>query len=376
MLGWLWRILRDETGAVCSPLLILGVTVATFLTLHSGHRHSEFSGIGIVGLAGVTRERPENLKMERNFARDTRAFRLPAKKDSALEVRKTVTKKTEQGVEEKLLQWQWKNDQRVFALPLEALKKMFYSHLSRDVLAAVTTMYLMGKHEGNKVVTSMRELCRILGLCPNQKNYLRLEEVLTWLRLFTIHQQNVPLREEGGKLLWGSRIFGFCDYAEWSKKDAHGNPLSPAKQRVEIKLSDVYVGMITFRYGKDSQKNMLCTVPVAALKKTRRLAREHRVPAKNVVYYLAGRGGQAILSPGKIIDIAGFHPRRKNEANRAVSNLLIAIEEAGIAKVNKKDNGNFEIILQYAVNPDVIDAEFDIEPPTEPEIKTEEELPF
>ncbi|MGB9792576.1 MAG: hypothetical protein ACPLTR_08385 [Thermacetogeniaceae bacterium] len=369
--------MRDETGAVCSPLPILAATVAVLLVFYCDHHRDKLLSIGVaVGLAGGIKEKPpQDLHLERNFARDTRMFRLPAKKDPALEERKTVTRKTEQG-EEKLVQWQWKGDQRVFVLPLEVLKKMFYSHLSRDVLAAVTTMYLMGKHEGNKVVTSMREICQMLGLCPNQKNYERIEEVLTWLRLFTIYQQNVPMLGEDGKMYWGSRVFGFCDYAEWVKKDDYGNPLPARKQRVEIKLSDIYVKIITLRYGKRSEKNMLCTIPVAALEAARKLPREHRVPVKNMVYYLAGRGGRVVLSPEKIVDIAGYRPRWRNEVNQVVCNLLTSIEEAGIAKINKKENGNFEITLNYSVNSNVIDADFDVEPPSKSESVNEEELPF
>lgn len=371
------NFLKDERGATVTHVLpaVVGAGVAVMM-VHGLHRPIEatMQGVAVAGIGMV-----DELKFERNFARDTRAFRLPTKNDSALETRKILNIRNEKGEEKQYLHWQWKNDQRVFTMPVEALKKMFYSHLARDVLAAVTTMYLIKKHkkhEENKVITSMRELCRMLNLCPNQKNYERLEEVLTWLRLYTIYQQNIPLKEEKGKLLWGSRVFGFCDYAEWIKKDEHGNPLPPSKQRIEIKLSDTYISMIEFQFGKNSKKNMLCTIPVPALEATRKLPREHRVPAKNIVYYLSGRGGRVVLTPEKIIDIAGFHPRWKSEVYRMVHNLLSSIEKAGITKVTKKENGNYELVLKYSVNTNVINADFDIEPPSKPEIESEEDLPF
>jgi hypothetical protein len=304
--------------------------------------------------AGMAADRRE-LRMERNFARDARVFRSISKADKNSGKLQTeripVAQNHRHERMEKVAQWRWQGDNRVFFLPLKLAKHLKEMHFVRDVLAAVTTLYLL-RPNGQKVVTTFRELCRVMGAGFNHKMRQRVMDALSVLRMYTIQDQNVPVGfTKKGEVEWGAKVFGFIDaaIAVTHSGDSGGprKPLPPRKQRLEIQLSAAYTDILSLGY-KD--KTFLCSVPVDALEAARKLPRRQVPHAKNIVYYIAGRGGWARMKLDTLADAMGLHARWDKEATKLVENILNRLAERTVLTWRKDARGTYWLRLGTHAN--------------------------
>ncbi|ADI02789.1 hypothetical protein [Syntrophothermus lipocalidus] len=270
---------------------------------------------------------PTNLRMERNFARDTHIFRAP-KQGIKKQCEYTHTGQPVQPA----VVWTW-GDKRVFVLPLEVLEHSGIEklHFVRDVLAVITTLYIQQKNR--KIITSLSHICRMLRLSDKGENLTQVLNALDFLSLYTIKRQNVVLGfQKSGKVSWGEKIFGFLDgytrvYAEGTL-DGPERILPPRRQRIEIQLSEEFAKLLDLR-GPEGQ-TLLSELPVDLLVRTRKLNRRQIAPAKNLLYYLSGRGGSAKLKKDTLVDILHISANRPRRTQQTLLRLLDAMTEKNI----------------------------------------------
>jgi len=268
--------------------------------------------------------KPANLKMERNFARDVKVFAKP---------NKTNTTPWESLHTGRIIQSVviWKHEQherRVFVLPAIIASNQYLElmHFARDVLAALTTLYMQKNSPDNPtLVTTYSELCRVLGISPNGETKEKISDALAILVMYTIKNQSVVIRfTKNGKAEWGEEIFGFLDRAVWVNAlgdlDGPKEKLPPRKQRLEITLSKKYLELLNMMGPK--KQTLLAEIPFSALQATRQLNRKQIVPAKNIIYYLAGRGGNARLKKDTLINIMGIKNIRPSKTNKTMLHIL------------------------------------------------------
>jgi len=262
--------------------------------------------------------------MERNFARDTHIFRAP--KQGIKKQREYIH--TGQTVEPAIV-WTW-GDKRVFVLSVEALENSGIEklHFARDVLAAITTLYVEQKNR--KIITSLSHICRILELSDKGENLAQILNALDFLCIYTIKRQNVILGfQKNGNVSWGEKTFGFIDgytrvYAEGTL-DGPERILPPRQQRIEIQLSEEFVKLLDMR-GPEGQ-TLLSELPTDLLVRVRKLNRRQIVPAKNLLYYLSGRGGRAKLKKDTLVDITGIRANRPKRTRETLMRLIDAMAE-------------------------------------------------
>ncbi|ACX52476.1 hypothetical protein Adeg_1374 [Ammonifex degensii KC4] len=344
-------LLRDErsgTNPAVLPLLAVGCMLA--LLGLAGSTWQKYRELGLLALAGTVGR--GELKMERNFARDTKAFRTPGEQEEKEgKVRKAQKEAyNHRGERMKAAAWRWKGDKRVFLLPVELVdqaRHMF--HLSRDLLAAVTTLYAETPREDGKVVTSFRQLCRMLRIQPSGRVYEEINLAFAILRTFTIRHQDLVLEldREGRAKKTGDCTFGFVDTVEVvtrvrDEKTGRLKEVPLSKRQVEIQLSKHYQTLLQARGGS---KDLLCSVPVAALEACRKLGKRQTGPAKNLVYYLAGRGGRAKVKLETLVEVLGVHPRWPSEARKVCENILSALRDQGVIRYIVSANDAYEIAL-------------------------------
>ncbi|ACX52012.1 hypothetical protein Adeg_0873 [Ammonifex degensii KC4] len=343
-------IVKDERSGVslvALPLLAAGSLLALLGLAGSWQKYRE---LGLLALAGAVGR--GELKMERNFARDYLAFRAPGEREEEEgKVRKARKEAyNHQGERMKAVAWRWRGDTRVFLLPVELLdlaRQLF--HLARDLLAAVTTLFLRRPTPDGKVVTSFRELCGLLGMEPNGQRYEEMSLALALLRSYTIQRQGMVLEldREGRAKKTGDCTFGFCDEAVVvtrvrDEKTGKLEEVPLPRRQVVIQFSKRYQALLQSRGGG---KDLLCRVPVAALVACRKLGRRQVVAAKNLVYYLAGRGGRARLRLETLVEVLGVHPRWPSEARKVCENILSALRDQGVVQYVVSANDAYEIAL-------------------------------
>lgn len=334
LLTLLWD---DRGGEVTAQAAVY--TAAFVLCVAYLRRWQDVLGLLVLGTA-----KNDTLLFERNFARDRYAFRAPVGG-------KEVEKWPERGVQnhrrewyDEAQLWQWRGDEqtRVFVIPVELAGSLAHMHFVRDVLAAVTTLYITSKTrgQGRTVVTTMRELCRLVGVAANGEVCDKIQSCLTILRSLTIKRQRVPTKVKmvGKRKIaceWGTAIFGFVERAvivDTRLRGSKHEPIPLRERRIEITLSTDYTDFLN--------KAATCVVPVAALIAARKLNRRQIAQAKNIVYYLAARSGhQARLRWETLAEIAGLRGRWPGERRGTSKNLLTAMVRAGIVSFSEDEDG-------------------------------------
>ena len=102
----------------------------------------------------------------------------------------------------------------------------------------------------------------------------------------------------------------------------------PFKQRGQIQISDEYVKLLECSH--------IHAIPATAISAARKLPRKLIAPAKNLIYALSAMSDKkAVMKQTTVIEYAGLAPRRPNEADSAVTNLLENMQKAGIVKLEK-----------------------------------------
>jgi hypothetical protein len=283
------------------------------------------------------------------MSRDRYAFRNIKKKDIAkndVEMRtKNAAKNFRREKIDKAIYWKWNNDsnsRRGFLIPVALGCNLSEMHFTRDVLAAVTTLFLLQKsnNRNHRIITTFSEICDYAGISPNGRVYEQIENSLTFLRTYTIRCQNIPIRKTKQGIEWGRIDFGFIDFFA-QVTDLETSPgefvsLPPNQRRLEITLSECYVDLL--------QKSSIHLVPKQHIVAARNLPRSLIVPAKNIIYNLSARSGKGTeWKESTIIDIAGLRPRRPNEAKKAVNNLLRRMTGANIIKCKLLKNGKVRL---------------------------------
>lgn len=330
----LLAVLSDDRGGEVMPqaaVYTAAFVFGTFLLAHHYHRWRDMFCLVVV--TGVRKD--NKLLFERNFARDRYAFRAPAGREVEKWQERGVPNHRNEWYQDAQL-WRWRGDvmRRTFIVPTQLAQNMMLSHFARDVMAAVITLFRTtpSKIKGPRtVLTTIRELCRILNLPCNGENCERVGLTLAILRSVTIRDQDVPIKK-GSKVEWVDQIYGWIDcvtevthvqVGEDENEDPILKPLPPRRRRLEITLSKQCVDLL--------EKASFCTIPVAALAAARRLSSRQVVPAKNLIYYLAARSDhEARLRWETVAEVAGLRGRWPGERQRACRNLLVAMARTGI----------------------------------------------
>jgi hypothetical protein len=339
----LLEFLKDDRGAAV-PAAVLPLAAGAGLACLAAHgpAHHLAQGLAappvavVVGVVG-TRGMPD-LKFERNFARDARAFRCPAN-------RRDVEKRVQHGVQDHQRNyvpvaaiWKWQGDQREFLIPKEFIPFLPKMHFVRDVLAAVTTLWYRQKPEDRKIYTTLREIARLAGIPVNQENLREIQTALAFLRAFTIVNQEVITRLDraGRKKETTMLTYGFVSYVGVEGM-RDGKEVPPNKKRTIICIAEPYAALL----------NLLPPVAIPAwwLEAARKLPRKQVAHAKNMVYRLAAeRRNPAEWKESTIAEIADFRGDRK-EQQRAVRNLLDALAGAGVLSYQEHQNAEGETVF-------------------------------
>lgn len=285
----------------------------------------------------------DKLHSEKNFSRDPYVFRPPSKKDTEhgnikREVKKNIPNHKNEYYPSAIV-YHWTDDKqptRNFIIPRELASDLDNLYFARDVLAAVTTLYVQNPNS-LKIVTTFSQLCKLIGISPNGENFDRINLSFAILRSYTIQEQKVPLeiRQDCTVAKWGTINFGFIDYTvavtHIGKDIDHLKPLPFRKRSLEIVLSP--------QYRKLLELSGTCLVPRNALDKARSLPCKQVIPAKNLVYYLSARSGnKAELYLETLAEIMNVHGRWPKETQNTVENVLGSMSRKRIIEYQKDEH--------------------------------------
>lgn len=332
MLIQLQQLLADERSCVdLSHLVPLALAAAGGLALAHGleaglNRENLGWGLG-VGLAAGVRTRKgrgwewecggEVLLSERNVARDTRLAQVPVKgyeQDGVIHT----------GERETVVTWQWPGDGRVFLVPARILELVPRNMaLARDIIAVTGHLYRQQHYPDNHtVITSYRQLAEILRLeWAGQRLVNDLDNALLIARWITIRDYPVirKLFPDGHIKEQSRHTFGFIDH--FSRLEIReGRKIPRNLQPLEIGLSDMYAHAI--------KTLPAAPIPLTALEATHAAPRSLRVPAKNLMYYLASRVPLQYvkLSLATLTEILGYRNPRRYEVRQSVERVARVLE--------------------------------------------------
>lgn len=284
----------------------------------------------------------DELKFERNFARDTKTFRCPVKrKDVERSFRRGVLDHQQKYIQEAAM-WRWQHDTREFLIPRELVPFLPKLYLVRDVLAAVTTLWYIQKPTDRKIYTTLRELAEMIKVPANGKNLSDIQTALAFLRAFTIYNQEIITKldragrkKEAKSLTWG---FVSCIAAETVR---NGRKLLKNQRRMIICISEPYAALLDLLPP--------ATIPLKWLEASKRLPRRQVAHARNLVYRLAAeKRNPTALRESTLAAIADFRGD-KNESQRAVRNLLHALAGLGVLDYQTRKNSQGETVYVIRV---------------------------
>lgn len=269
--------------------------------------------------------RRADLKMERNFARDPLVFRSPSHRGTEVKAGACGSRLDHSNMlMEKAYAWTWKDDTRQFLVPYELLRILPKTHVVRDVLAAITTMYYTAKPHDRTVCTTLSEIAKAAGMPPNAQNLALVQDALAFLRGFTILNQEVITRvTRTGRKADAARVtWGFVSYV-MTESLRDGREVKPNKRRTLVCLSEPYARLL------DSLSPAI--LPLWWLKAAKRLPRRLVVPGKNLIYRLAAeKKNPARWRFETLVQICDLRSARPSERREALENLLRGLTGAGV----------------------------------------------
>ncbi|MGB9887683.1 MAG: hypothetical protein ACPLRW_11915 [Moorellales bacterium] len=326
----IWQFLADERSIMSVPALALAAAGGLALTHGLAHglgREGLGWGLGVGLAAGVRTRRSGNgwewdcggevLLSERNVARDARLAQVPARGYEQDGIVHT-------GERELVVTWQWPGDGRVFLVPARILELVpRHIGLARDIIAVTGHLYRQQHYPDNRTVTtSYRQLAEMLRLeWAGQRLVNDLDEALLIARWITIRDYPVirKLFPDGHIKEQSRYTFGFINhFARLEIRE--GRKIPRNLQPLEIGLSEMYAHAIKILPA--------APIPLAALEATHVAPRSLRIPAKNLVYYLASRVPlqHVKLSLATLVEILGYRNSRKYEIRQSIERVARILE--------------------------------------------------
>jgi len=268
-----------------------------------------------------------------DFCRDRYVFDIPLVSD----------KIDDYSSEDKVFTWQRGNDQRYFSVPTNLITQLSVNNnLFRDIIACISQLYLNAKcPDTNTITTSIRGIANSIGISINGKKFKEIENILTFARYYTIHNQLLR-RVEEKKIVEYSTTFSFIK-SVLKETMINGKEVNPRGAKTHIKLNDIYAAIL-------SEKRLpKAPIPVAALQAANKAPRRLITPAKNLIYRLAARvpRGEVEYSLLTLKDILGFREKRRDRLIHSIENILEIIYPVMINDF-KYDSRNEKYILSLS----------------------------